>query len=236
MTTFGSLPTQPEALGGDWHRDIGEGDQPAQKPWLICCTQVFSAKKQTCGYLTITLMLSSPSTTTATTITGQVAVAILRHRSTNSWIGAEFVLGSHKMGLDGLSQCKRATAAGKPGDIVFFNGKMLHRGCPNAIPKVRLNTTICADLSFYNSVIHHRTTLQFAKSIDLQLRTLPFVKSDALFRSVLLLNSGCVQPQNMIYVVYGAKWFAQNYEPTTEFWQSQKRPVGSKEVRQKAKL
>jgi len=25
MTTFGSLPTQPHAVGGDWHRDIGEG-------------------------------------------------------------------------------------------------------------------------------------------------------------------------------------------------------------------
>jgi hypothetical protein len=28
-------------------------------------------------------------------------------------------------------------ASGKPGDIIFFNGKLLHRGCPNDCPSPR---------------------------------------------------------------------------------------------------
>ena len=41
-------------------------------------------------------------------------------------------------------------------------------------------------------------------------------------------------PRNMIYVVYGAKWFAQNYAPEKKIWQSVKnfkKPVGSREIR-----
>ena len=42
--------------------------------------------------------------------------------------GTEFLLGSHKCTQDKLASCQNATAVMQPGDIVFFNGKIVHRG------------------------------------------------------------------------------------------------------------
>eukprot|EP00658_Telonema_sp_P-2_P040908 TRINITY_DN29256_c0_g1_i1.p1 TRINITY_DN29256_c0_g1~~TRINITY_DN29256_c0_g1_i1.p1 ORF type:complete len:307 (-),score=70.31 TRINITY_DN29256_c0_g1_i1:183-1010(-) len=143
MTTFGSLPTQPGAAGGDWHRDIGEG--------------LFGEELDTRlpdYYFNAIIPLDDCGTADN---------------------GTEMLLGSHRAGYDGLSGCTRAVASGKVGDIVFFNGKILHRGRPN----------------------------------------------------------GILQERNMVYVVYSAKWFAQNYDPNKEYWQSTQPTTGSKVLRPK---
>lgn len=46
--------------------------------------------------------------------------------------GTEFVLGSHKIPSSQLDNQPRKIAAGNPGDLLIFNGKMVHRGRPNA--------------------------------------------------------------------------------------------------------
>lgn len=45
--------------------------------------------------------------------------------------GTEIVLGSHTMPTEGLGGCDRAVAVADLGDVIFFNGKCVHRGCPN---------------------------------------------------------------------------------------------------------
>ena len=44
--------------------------------------------------------------------------------------GTEILLGSHRSGMEGLVD-RRAVASGVCGDIIFFNGKCIHRGRPN---------------------------------------------------------------------------------------------------------
>ena len=45
--------------------------------------------------------------------------------------GTEIVLGSHKVGIAGISSLETAVASGTAGDVFFFNGKCVHRGRPN---------------------------------------------------------------------------------------------------------
>jgi hypothetical protein len=103
MTTFGTLPTQPHAVGGDWHRDIGEGlfgeDNDIKLP-----DYYFNA---------LIPLHNNPE------------------RDAEVRNGTEFLLGSHRCGMDELDKCQRVMASGKVGDIIFFNGKLVHRGCPN---------------------------------------------------------------------------------------------------------
>ena len=45
--------------------------------------------------------------------------------------GTEILIGSHRCRMDGLEACPRVMASAEPGDVLFFNGKLVHRGCPN---------------------------------------------------------------------------------------------------------
>ena len=99
VTTVGSIPTLPDAVGGDWHRDIGEGLFGEEQDVKLLPDYYFNAL--------IPL--------------GDVE---------NESCGTEIVVGSHREGIGKLVD-RRMVASGKAGDIIFFNGKCVHRGRPN---------------------------------------------------------------------------------------------------------
>ena len=105
VTTVGSIPTLPDASGGDWHRDIGEGLFGEEQDVKMLPDYYFNA-------------------------------LIPLGKIENESSGTEIVVGSHREGIDKLVD-RRMVASGVAGDIIFFNGKCVHRGRPNVSQRRR---------------------------------------------------------------------------------------------------
>lgn len=128
---IGSLPTDAGAVGGDWHRDIGEGlfgeDFDLQLPDY---------------YFNALVPLLGGSEAEDNDKDGGDDCRVGEHSGCgvigecgvdeeHNCGGTEFVVGSHRVGLAGIKGCERRAALAQPGDVVFFNGKLAHRGQPN---------------------------------------------------------------------------------------------------------
>ena len=74
--------------------------------------------------------------------------------------GTEVVVGSHLTPTERLGSCDRAIAHADVGDVVFFNGKCVHRGCPK-----RTHGEQCSTLSSRASSL----TSGFSLSLSLSL-------------------------------------------------------------------
>lgn len=51
--------------------------------------------------------------------------------------GTEILLGSHKLVQERVPECPSGAVEASPGDVVIFNGKVVHRGRPNAGPRAK---------------------------------------------------------------------------------------------------
>ena len=107
----GALTTFPHAHTGQWHRDIGDG--------------LFGNES---------LDLSLPD---------YYFAALCPLDETTVEQGSELLLGSHTVLAGGLGEAisagrvRRVIAAAKPGDVLFFSGKVVHRGMPNPTESTR---------------------------------------------------------------------------------------------------
>ena len=105
VTTVGSIPTLPNAVGGDWHRDIGEGLFGEEQDVKLIPDYYFNAL---------------------------IPLGTIE----NEECGTEIVVGSHREGIADVVD-RRFIASGVAGDIIFFNGKCIHRGRPNVSERQR---------------------------------------------------------------------------------------------------
>jgi len=104
----GSLPIEPGAQAGKWHRDVGVGlfhnlDLEMTLPDY---------------YMTVIMPLFNSSVTLQT--------------------GTEVIIGSHRTNNDTeIKSLPHYVGQGQPGDMTVINAKVLHRGLPNNNPTPR---------------------------------------------------------------------------------------------------
>lgn len=107
LKSAGVIMSFPGAQAGDWHRDI--------------CQGLFGEA----------LDISLPD---------YYFVALWPLDVVTQEQGSELVLRSHKVAtadLDPQKDVERVVTIGNPGDVMFFNGKIIHRGMPNPTNETR---------------------------------------------------------------------------------------------------